>query len=50
MAKKKTPAKKNSNKNRMSLISEREKQIRGKMAWTAAIKKASTQLKKEGKI
>jgi hypothetical protein len=45
--------KKSANTNRMKLISSRAKEIyaTGKVKkWTDAIKKASTELKKEGKI
>ena len=50
MAKK---AKKSANTNRMKLISARAKTLYkpgGKLKWTEAISKASTQLKKEGKL
>lgn len=51
MAKK--SATKKANTNRMSMISSRAKEIRAKkptMKWTDAIAKASTELKKEGKL
>ena len=51
--KKKAAAPKKANTNRMTIISSRAKEIyaTGKVKkWTDAIKKASAELKKEGKI